>query len=167
MGLYRWFSVCENGAMAPTTRYLDDFQPGQEFALGSFSLSEEEIIDFARRFDPQPFHTDPEAAEGSAFGGLIASGWHTGSSIMRLLVDNFIPRESSMGSPGIDELRWTKPVRPGDVITAVYRVLDVVPSRSKPDRGHIAGELVATNQDGDVVMTYKGRGIYRRRPSDG
>lgn len=151
--------------MAPTTRYLDDFEPGQEFLLGSFSLTEDEIIEFARRFDPQPFHTDPEAAEGSAFGGLIASGWHTGSSIMRLLVDNFIPRESSMGSPGIDELRWTKPVRPGDVITAVYRVLDVVPSRSKPDRGHIAGELVATNQDGDVVMTYRGRGIYRRRPT--
>lgn len=151
--------------MTPTTRYLDDFEPGQEFLLGSFSLTEDEIIEFARRFDPQPFHTDLEAAEGSAFGGLIASGWHTGSSIMRLLVDNFIPRESSMGSPGIDELRWTKPVRPGDVITAVYRVLDVVPSRSKPDRGHIAGELVATNQDGDVVMTYRGRGIYRRRPT--
>lgn len=160
-------AVCENLAMAPPSRYLDDFEAGQEFDLGSFSLTEAEIIEFAQRFDPQPFHTDVDAAKSSAFGGLIASGWHTGSSVMRLLVDNFIPRESSMGSPGIDELRWTKPVRPGDVISVAYRVLDVVPSRSKPDRGHIAGELVATNQDGDVVMTYRGRGIYRRRPQDG
>ena len=150
--------------MAPPTRYLDDFDPGQTFELGSFTLSEAEIIDFARRFDPQPFHTDPEAAKDSPFGGLIASGWHTASATMRLMVDNFIPRESSMGSPGIDELRWTRPVRPGDTIRVTYRVLDVVPSRSKPDRGHIAGEVVATNDDGEVVMTFRGRGIYRRRP---
>lgn len=151
--------------MAPPTRYLEDFEPGQTFELGSFTLTEADIIDFAQRFDPQPFHTDPQAAKESPFGGLIASGWHTASSAMRLMVDNFIPRESSMGSPGIDELRWTKPVRPDDRITLAYRVLDVVPSRSKPDRGHVVGEVVATNDAGEVVMTYRGRGIYRRRPT--
>jgi acyl dehydratase len=151
--------------MASPDRYLEDFEPGQSFDLGSFTLEQDEIIEFAQRFDPQPFHTDPEAAVGSAFGGLIASGWHTASSAMRLMVDNFIPRSTSMGSPGIDELRWTRPVRPGDTIHVVYRVLDVVPSRSKADRGHIVGEAEATNQSGEVVMTFRGRGIYRRRPT--
>lgn len=149
--------------MTPPDRYLEDFEPGQTFELGSFTLDHDEIIEFATRFDPQPFHTDPEAAKDSPFGGLIASGWHTASSTMRLMVDHFIPRSSSMGSPGIDELRWTRPVRPGDTIQVVYRVLDVVPSRSKPDRGHIVGEAEATNQAGEVVMTFRGRGIYRRR----
>lgn len=153
--------------MAGPTRYLEDFHPGDEFDLGSFTLSEDEIVAFAERFDPQPFHTDPVAATESAFGGLIASGWHTASSTMRLMVERFIPRESSMGSPGIDELRWTRPVRPGDRISVTYRVLDVVASRSKADRGHIEGEAVATNQDGEVVMTFRGRGIYRRRPEAG
>lgn len=151
--------------MAPPTRYLEDFRVGEEVPVGSFTLTEADIIAFAERFDPQPFHTDPLAARSSPFGGLIASGWHTASATMRLMVENFIPRESSMGSPGIDELRWTRPVRPDDTISAVYRVLEVVPSRSKDDRGHVVGQVVASNQDGEVVMTYRGRGIYRRRPA--
>ena len=157
--------MCQNVAMAPRTRYLEDFRVGEEVPLGSFTLTEADIIDFGQRFDPQPFHTDPLAARSSPFGGLIASGWHTASATMRLVVENFIPRETSMGSPGIDELRWTRPVRPGDTISAVYRVLEVVPSRSKDDRGQVVGQVVASNQDGEVVMTYRGRGIYRRRPA--
>jgi acyl dehydratase len=156
--------VCQNVAMAPPTRHLEDFRAGEEVPLGSFTLDEAEIVEFARRFDPQPFHTDAEAAAASPFGGLIASGWHTASAAMRLMVDNLIPRETAMGSPGVDELRWTRPVRPGDTISVTYRVLEVVPSRSKDDRGHVVGQVVAVNQDGEVVMTYRGRGIYRRRP---
>jgi acyl dehydratase len=150
--------------MAPPTRYLEDFEPGQRFELGSFTLDQDEMIDFARRFDPQPFHTDPDAARHSPFGGLIASGWHTVASAMRLMVDNLIPQATTMGSPGIDELRWTRPVRPGDTLTVRYEVLEVVPSRSKADRGHVVGQVVATNQHGEVAMTFRGRGIYRRRP---
>jgi acyl dehydratase len=150
--------------MPAPTRYLEDFEPGQRFPLGSFTLSQAEIIEFAERFDPQPFHTDPDAAKGSVFGGLIASGWHTASAAMRLMVDSFISRETSLGSPGVDELRWTKPVRPGMVVSVGYQVLEVVPSRSKPDRGHIVGQSVATDEVGDVVMTLRGRGMYRRRP---
>lgn len=150
--------------MTPPTRYLEDFRVGEEFDLGSFRLEEADIVEFGQRYDPQPFHTDPVAAAGSPFGGLIASGWQTAAATMRLMVDNFIPRETSMGSPGIDELRWTSPVRPGDTVSCSYRVLEVVPSRSKDDRGHILGRVVATNQAGEVVMTFTGRGIYRRRP---
>ncbi len=149
--------------MPAPERYLDDFSTGQTFDLGSFRFTESEIIEFAVRFDPQPFHTDPEAAKDSPFGGLIASGWHTSAAVMRLMVDNFIPRESSMGSPGIDDLRWTKPVRPDVDYDVSYLVEDVVPSRSKPDRGHIKGYLEVTDPEGDIVMSFRGRGIYRRR----
>lgn len=155
--------VDESGSMI-NDRYLDDFKVGERADLGSFTLSEADIIEFAVRYDPQPFHTDPEAAKESSFGGLVASGWHSVSAAMRLLVESFVPKVSAMGSPGIDELRWTKPVRPGVPIHVTYLVEAVVPSTSKPDRGHIVGYCEATDPSGEVVMHFRGRGIYRRRP---
>jgi acyl dehydratase len=144
--------------------YLEDFEAGETIDLGRVTVTREEIVEFARRFDPQPFHLDEEAARRSIFGGLIASGWHTASLFMRLLVDGMIDGSQSMGSPGIDELRWRAPVRPGDTLQGQARVLEVVPSRSRPDRGHIRTAYEFVNQDGVTVMTMIGRGIFARRP---
>lgn len=149
--------------MTPPVRYLDDFSEGEQFDLGSFTFTEAEIIAFATEFDPQEFHIDPVAAKEGPFGGIIASGWHTSAKVMRLMVDNFIPKESALGSPGIDELRWLRPVRPGIEYRVRYLIEAVVPSRSKDDRGHIEGLLEALDPAGDVVMSFRGRGIYRRR----
>ncbi|MEA2625884.1 MAG: hypothetical protein QOD06_1929, partial [Candidatus Binatota bacterium] len=153
----------ENGAMGK--RYLEDFAVGETIDLGSKTVSRDEILRFAREFDPQPFHVDEEAARSTIYGGLIASGWHTVSIFMRLLVDGMLKGSASMGSPGVDEVRWLVPVRPGDTLTARAVVLDVVPSRSKPDRGHIRTTYEAYNQKGEKVMTMTGRGIFGRRPS--
>ena len=146
------------------TRYLDDFQVGEIIECGSYTLDEEEIIRFAREFDPQPFHIDKEAAIHSPYGGLIASGWHTVSIMMRLLVDGYISDSSSMGSPGVDEVRWLKPVRPGDTISVRIHVDSVTRSKSKPDRGVVKSLMEVHNQSGDVVMTVQGMGMYLRRP---
>ena len=146
------------------TRYLDDFQVGEIIECGSYTLDEEEIIRFAREFDPQPFHIDKEAAIHSPYGGLIASGWHTVSIMMRLLVDGYISGSSSMGSPGVDQVRWLKPVRPGDTISVRIHVDSVTRSKSKPDRGVVKSLMEVHNQSGDVVMTVQGMGMYLRRP---
>jgi len=146
------------------TRYLEDFQEGSTLECGSYTLSEEEIIRFATEFDPQPFHIDPEAAATSPFGGIIASGWHTVSIMMRLMVDGYISGSSSMGSPGVDEVRWLKPVRPGDTITARAHVNEVIPSKSKPDRGIVKSLMEVSNQHDETVMTVQGMGMYLRRP---
>ena len=98
-------------------RYWDDYEVGQKFPLGSTTFTEQEIVDFARQFDPQPFHIDAEAAKQSMYGGIIASGWHVASKMMRLFVDNYVDRRTALGSPGLDELRWLKPVRGGDTLT--------------------------------------------------
>ena len=148
------------------TRYLEDFNPGETIELGSRSVDRDEIIEFARKYDPQPFHVDEEAGRRSIYGGLIASGWHTLAMVMRLLVDTVASRSASMGSPGIDEIRFLKPVRPGDTLSARMTVLDVVPSRSKADRGHVRASYEVFNQHGDKVMTMIGLGIYGRRPAD-
>ncbi|MDX6398231.1 MAG: hypothetical protein QOJ43_1639 [Gaiellaceae bacterium] len=142
---------------------FEDFQPGQVFELGSTSVTEEEIVAFARQFDPQPFHVDPQAAQESVFGGLIASGWHTGSLWMRLYVDSMLGGPSSQGSPGIEELRWLAPVRPGDTLSGRLTVLETTPSERRPDRGtvRIRGELV--NQDGVTVLSMVSRGHFGRR----
>lgn len=145
-------------------RYLDDFVPGSVLDCGSYTMAEDEIIAFAHQFDPQPFHTDPAAAKDSVFGGLVASGWHTAGIMMRLMVQGYISSSASMGSPGVDSLRWLKPVRPGDTLTVRAHVLEVVPSRSKPDRGIVKNRIEATNQDGDVVATLHGMGMFGRRP---
>ena len=142
---------------------FEDFAPGQVYELGSTTVTEEEIVDFARRFDPQPFHLDAEAAKDSDFGGLIASGWHTGAMWMRLYVDSLLGGGSGQGSSGIEELRWLAPVRPGDTLSGRLTVLETTPSERHPDRGtiRIRGEMV--NQDGVTVMSMVSRGRFGRR----
>ncbi|MGO9774828.1 MAG: MaoC family dehydratase [Roseiarcus sp.] len=130
-------------------------------------MSEEQIVAFARAFDPQPFHVDAEAARQSVYGGLVASGWHTASAMMRMMVDHFISPKASMGSPGLDEIRWLKPVRPGDTISVRVTVLSAKRSVSKPDRGVIEQLTEVINQEGDVVMRSKGMGMYRCRTPAG
>jgi acyl dehydratase len=144
--------------------YFEDFHPGQEIDLGTRSVSEDEIIAFASQFDPQPFHVDPEAAAGSIYGGVIASGWHTCSMMMRMVVDGLMARSSSMGSPGLDGVRWLRPVRPGDTLQVRYVTKDVKASNSRPDRGVVWSKWVATNQHGEVVCTIEGMGMFARRP---
>ena len=146
--------------------YFEDFRVGQVIELGSCTVSKDEIIAFARKFDPQPFHIDEAAAERSIYGGLIASGWHTGSLFMRLLYDGLLSHAASMGSPGQDELRWIKPVRPGDTLSARGLVEELIPSRSKPDRGLIRTTYEVFNQDGDKVMTLRGIGMFGKRPTE-
>lgn len=143
--------------------YFEDLAAGQEYDLGSRTLNRAAIVDFATEFDPQPFHVDEEAAEQSIYGGLIASGWQTCCVYMRLLCDSFLLQVHSMGSPGVDELRWLGPVRPGDTLSAKLRIDEVRVSKSKPDRGIImtAGEV--RNQDGDLVLTLKSPLMVRRR----
>ena len=144
--------------------YFEDFAAGQVYELGSRTVSEEEIVTFARQWDPQPFHVDPEAAKQSVFGGLIASGWHTGSLWMRLYVTSMLGDAAAMGSPGIEELRWLAPVRPGDTLRGTLTVLETAPSERDPTRGtiRIRGEM--TNGDGVVVMRMTSRGHFGRRP---
>jgi len=146
-------------------RYFEDFKPGDVIELGSRTISKERILAFAREFDPQPFHTDEEAAKRSIYGGLLASGWHTGSLLMRILNDGLLKDTASLGSPGVDELRWLKPVRPGDVLSARMTVLESIPSRSKPDRGLIRSLMELRNQHGEVVLTVRGLSLLGRRPA--
>ena len=146
-------------------RYWDDIKEGDVVELGSQTLDKERMIAFAREFDPQPFHTDEKAAEGSIYGGLIASGWLTGSTLMRLFYEGFLKDTASMGSPGIDELRWLKPVRPGDTLSARLIMLETTASRSKPDRGLVHSLMEVRNQHGEIVMTTKGVNFFRRRPA--
>ena len=147
-----------------TTLYFEDLTPGLVFDLGSIEVTADEIIEFATRFDPQPFHVDPQAGAASHFGGLVASGWHTCALFMRLLVDGIVSRTTSMGSPGMDEVRWTAPVRPGDTLTGTFTVAEARVSASKPDRGIIRSICEMRNQDGTVVLTMRGMGMYGRRP---
>jgi acyl dehydratase len=143
--------------------YFDDLTLGSVVDLGTTTVSEEDILRFAREFDPQPFHIDPEAAEKSIFGGIIASGWHTCSLTMRLLVDGLLRNSSSLGSPGIEQIRWVKPVRPGDTLHAVLTVKDVRHSQSKPDRGTALMRIDVTNQAGDLVMWMESFGMFVKR----
>lgn len=144
--------------------FFEDFRVGDVDEFGEQPVTQEAIIAFARQFDPQPFHIDEAAAQRSVFGGLIASGWHTASLCMRMAVDRFLgPTSGSLGSPGIDELRWHKPVRPGDTLHLRLEVLEVTPSRSKPDRGSVRFGYQVLNQHNEVVMTMKGIGLFSRR----
>jgi acyl dehydratase len=134
-------------------RYFEDYVAGSVHEFGTIVVSQSEIINFARRFDPQSFHTDPEAAKSTIFGGLIASGWHTAGMMMRLYADHYLSGVASLGSPGIDELRWTKPVRPGDELSICVTVLETNRSRSKPDRGIVRSFIEVLNQEHEVVLT--------------
>jgi acyl dehydratase len=153
----------DNFAVPPEDRYFEDYLPGTVFECGHIPVSEAEIIEFARRYDPQDMHVDPEAATRGRFGGLVASGWHTVAMTMRLIAENFLSKGTSLASPGVDELRWLKPVRPGDVLRVRVTVVEATPSRSRSDRGMVRSFVEALNQDGDVVMSMKPMNIVRRR----
>ena len=147
------------------TRYLDDLKPGDRFVSGGLTLTEAEIIDFAFRYDPQPFHLDANAAAESPYGGLIASGFQSIAVCFRLFIQSGLLAESSMGSPGIDELRWLLPVRPGDTLHGRVEVLEVRPSRSKPDRGIARFKYQAVNQRGETVLSFIVNHLLRCRPA--
>jgi acyl dehydratase len=147
-----------------TEWYFEDFHAGQEIDLGTRTVTEEEIIDFASRFDPQPFHVDVDAAARSIYGGVIASGWHTCSMMMRMVVDGLMAKSASMGSPGLDGVRWLAPVRAGDTLNVRYQTTQVKASNSKPDRGVVWSKWVAINQHGETVCTVEGMGMFARRP---
>jgi len=144
-------------------RYFEDYVVGAVFEYGAITLTEREIVEFAKRFDPQYIHTDPRAAAEGPFGGLIASGWHTAAIMMRLFVDHYLSHVASLASPGIDELRWTQPVRPGDTLSIRVSVIEANRSRSKPDRGMVRSLIEVLNQDGQVVMSLKAMNILRCR----
>lgn len=143
--------------------YLDDLVPGQVHALGRHTVGADEIVAFAASWDPQPFHLDAQAAAESIYGGLIASGWHTCCIFMRLFADGLLNRAAALGSPGIDELRWLKPVRPGDTLAGSVEVLEVRPSRSRPDRGIARLRSVVRNQAGDEVLSFVAAVMFARR----
>ena len=144
--------------------WWEDFKPGDRIEMGTHTFGAEEIVAFARQFDPQPFHTDPEAAKGSFFGGLIASGWHTCAIGMRLTVDSHLNETRSLGSPGLDNIRWLKPVRAGDTLAYSRVVLEARASGSRPDAGLVKSRWEAVNQHGELVMTMEGWGMFGRRP---
>jgi acyl dehydratase len=148
----------------PLRIYYDDIEVGAVQTTGSYTVTREEILEFGQRFDPQPFHVDEEAAERSWFGGLVASGWHTAAICMRLTVDMFLEAgRGSLGSPGVDEIRWLKPVRPGDTLTVISEVVDKRPLSSKPDRGLVRTRSTVRNQHGEDVMTMIGLGFFQIR----
>jgi acyl dehydratase len=146
-------------------RYWEDFAVGDEVVHGTHEVGEEEIVRFAQEFDPQPFHVDPEAAAAGPFGGLIASGWHTAAVYMGLFVRPELLGSASLGSPGVEDLRWLVPVRPGDVLTGRSRVVGAWPSETNPSRGTIVGEHELVNQRGEVVFRMRARGFIARRPA--
>jgi len=146
--------------------YFEDFPPGDVRESPPRTITREEMVEFARQYDPQPFHLDDEAAKKTIYGGLIGSGWLTVSVMMRLLWDTMLKDTVSLGSPGSDEIRWLKPVRPGDTLRARFTVVEAIPSRSKPDRGVVKTFTEILNQHGEVVMTMRGLGMFGRRPPD-
>ncbi len=146
-------------------RYFEDYVVGSVHEFGSIAVDEAEMIAFARRFDPQAAHVDPEAAKTTAFGGLVASGWHTGSLMMRLLADHYYSRVATLGASGIDELRWLRPVRPGDTLSVRVTVTEARPSRSKPDRGIVRSFVEVLTADRRAVMTLSAVTLILRRPA--
>jgi acyl dehydratase len=143
--------------------HFEDYVPGTVFEGGPIVVDESEIVAFARRYDPQSFHVDAVAAAGGPFGGLIASGWHTVALTMRLLVENYLSEVSSLGSPGIDELRWLRPVRPADELCVRVSILEATRSRSKPDRGLVRSSIEVRNQRGELVLTMKAMNLMLLR----
>jgi len=146
-------------------RYYEDFEVGEAVTTDGVTLTEDAIVDFALRYDPQPFHVNKEAAEASHFGGLIASSWHTQLMVFRKVIDSGFLGNASMGSPGCDEMRFLKPVRPGDTVCVTMSVLDKRLSRTRDDRGYVTVLYDIKNQDGDSVITWKGAQIIGRRPN--
>lgn len=145
-------------------RWFEDYKPGTVEEYGSATLTEDELLDFARRFDPQPMHIDPLFAASGPFGGLIASGWHTAGLMMRLLADNYLSKVAGLASPGVDELRWPHPVRAGDILRLRVEVVEARESRSKPDRGVVRTRATLLNQDNVVVMSLLAVNMVAKRP---
>ena len=143
--------------------HWEDFAAGQVRDLGSITPTREEIIAFASQFDPQPFHLDEEAAKASVFGGLCASGWHTCSLAMRLMVTNFLHNTTSLGSPGLDGVKWPRPVFPGDTLRLQHTVLETKPMSKRPDVGMVHTVWEMFNQNGDKVLHMDGWNMFRRR----
>ena len=148
-----------------TKRYWEFFEVGQKESFGRHEATEENIIEFAEEFDPQFFHIDPAAAKDHFFGGLISSGWQTGSVLMRMIVDGQLSNSTSMGSPGVDELRWISPVRPGEVLSATSEVLETYPHKHKADRGYVKFSHTVLNQDNETKLTMVSRIIFGRKPN--
>jgi acyl dehydratase len=144
-------------------RYFEDYQPGASYEYGSVEVTEADILAFARRWDPQPIHIEPDWARTGPFGGLIASGWHTSAICMRMFIDHYLTHNASLASPGIDEMRFAIPVRPGDVLRLRLTVAESRPSRSKPDRGLIFTRFEAVNQDDAIVMSLIALNMIGRR----
>ncbi len=143
--------------------YWEDFPVGHQVQRGGMPVSREAVLEFARRFDPQPFHVDEEVARHGLFGGLCASGWHTCALAMRMMCDAYLLESASLGSPGIDQLRWLKPVFPGDVLSLRMEVLEARPMASKPHVGLVKSRWEMRNQHGEPVLTMEGWGMFRRR----
>lgn len=150
----------------PMSMYYEDFEIGESSEFGHYEVTAEEIVDFASKYDPQPFHLSEEAGKAMIFGGLCASGWHTCAMVMRMTVDEMKAKGAtgSLGSPGIDELRWTKPVFPGDILRVKRTVTDKRPSRSRPDIGSVFMDSEVYNQKDQLVMRFKPVVLYQRRP---
>ena len=147
-------------------RFFEDYEEGQVLQLGPITIDQEEVIEFARRYDPQFFHTDPKRAQESIYGGLIASGWHTASLAMRLLVEGYLSSSSSIGSPGINELRWLQPVFPGDLLRVRLTVLETRISHSSPERGIVTSLVEIFNQKDLCVMSCKPVNFFLRRDAE-
>ncbi|RZV10440.1 acyl dehydratase [Natrinema hispanicum] len=146
-------------------RYYEDIEIGETETFGEYHVTKDEILAFAEQYDPQPFHTDEAAAEDSAFGQLVASGWHTASICMRLLVDGPMQDRAGMGARGVDELRWHQPVTPGDTLSIRTEVLEKCVSESDPTRGYVDTKLEGINQNGEVVISWIGLEMVARRNS--
>jgi acyl dehydratase len=145
------------------TYSYEDFSTGDAVTLSAHTFTREEIVEFAQKYDPQPFHLTEEAGKASHFGGLVASGWNTCSAMMGILVRDMLADSTSMGSPGLDNIRWLKPVRVGDTVRLTVRVLDKRVSKSKPDRGIVATRWEAHNQDGELVLTVDSNALFGLR----
>ncbi len=145
------------------TRYWEDFKVGEVEQIGGKRVEKDEVIAFAKQFDPQPFHVDEGAAKASMYGGLIASGWHTCAMVMRMMCDAYLSHSASVGSPGIDNLKWLKPVRPGDTINARRTTIETRVSKSRPDIGIVNNLWEVFNQNGEMVLSMQGYGMFRRR----
>ena len=147
-------------------QYFEDIEPGERHSIGSYTITKEEITEFAQKYDPQPFHLDEDAAAESIYGGLIASGWQTIAICMRMLVDELVNDQASMGARGANELRWIRPVRPGDTISLTTEVLETRPAERNPEVGEVDTEIIAYNQDDDPVVRWIALGLVARRDAE-
>ena len=147
-------------------QFFEDIEPGERHSIGSYTITKEEITEFAEKYDPQPFHLDEDAAAESIYGGLIASGWQTIAICMRMLVDELVNEQASMGARGANEMRWIRPVRPGDTISLTTEVLETRPSERNPEVGEVDTEIIAYNQDDDPVVRWIALGLVARRDAE-